>query len=96
MEEAKVSCLQQESLAFRIQAEEAQRNLAQAHDQLDQIMAETQSQREMADGKDVELQAEDLNGPKETGTRQHKHQVLTGDSKNPRNMCQINQNVDYQ
>ncbi|XP_046696001.1 uncharacterized protein LOC124379626 [Silurus meridionalis] len=58
MEEAKVSCLQQESLAFRIQAEEAQRNLAQAHDQLDQIMAETQSQREMADGKDVELQAE--------------------------------------
>ncbi|KAF7699873.1 hypothetical protein HF521_002831 [Silurus meridionalis] len=58
MEEAKVSRLQQESLSFRIQAEEAQRNLAQAHDQLDQVMAETRSQRETADGKDAELQEE--------------------------------------
>ncbi|KAF7699138.1 hypothetical protein HF521_003880 [Silurus meridionalis] len=58
MDEVKVSRLQQESLSFRIQAEEAQRNLAQAHDQLDQIMAETQSQRGTADEKDAELQEE--------------------------------------
>ncbi|KAF7709826.1 hypothetical protein HF521_016676 [Silurus meridionalis] len=58
MDEVKVSRLQQESLSFRIQAEEAQRNLAHAHDQLDQIMAETQSQRGKADEKDAELQEE--------------------------------------
>ncbi|KAF7691448.1 hypothetical protein HF521_011745 [Silurus meridionalis] len=58
IEEAKVSRLQQESLSFRIQAEEAQRNLAQAHDQPDQIMAETQSQRETAKEKYAELQEE--------------------------------------
>ncbi|KAK2827461.1 hypothetical protein Q7C36_018387 [Tachysurus vachellii] len=45
-EEKKNSRLQQESLSFQIQAEEARRNLAQAHDQLDRIQAETQSQRE--------------------------------------------------
>ncbi|KAK2852180.1 hypothetical protein Q7C36_007381 [Tachysurus vachellii] len=55
-EEEKNSRLQQELLSFQIQAEEARRNLAQAHDQLDRIQAETQRQREMADEEDAELQ----------------------------------------
>ena len=52
----KNSRLQQESLSLHIQVEEAQRNLAQAHDQLDQVQAGTQSQRETADEEDTELQ----------------------------------------
>ncbi|KAF7709992.1 hypothetical protein HF521_016842 [Silurus meridionalis] len=55
---AKILRLLTYNLIAQAKMEEAQRNLAQAHDQLDQIMAETQSQRETADGKDAELQAE--------------------------------------
>ncbi|KAF7697091.1 hypothetical protein C0J45_13498 [Silurus meridionalis] len=57
-DEASISSLEQESSAQRIQVEEAQKNPACAHGQLNPLMAETQKQCSTADEKDPEQQEE--------------------------------------
>ncbi|RXN35775.1 olfactory receptor 51B2-like protein [Labeo rohita] len=58
LSETSISRLEQEAAALKLQAEEAQRDLALAQSQLDQLETETPHQRRTMDEKDPELQEE--------------------------------------
>ncbi|RXN14959.1 NYNRIN-like protein [Labeo rohita] len=58
LSEASISRLEQEAAALKLRAEEAQRDLALAQSQLDQLETETPHQRRATDEQDPELQEE--------------------------------------
>lgn len=58
LSEASISRLEQEAAALKLRAEEAQRDLALAQSQLDQLETETPHQRRAMDEQDPELQEE--------------------------------------
>ncbi|RXN21994.1 Retrovirus-related Pol poly from transposon opus [Labeo rohita] len=58
LSEASISRLEQEAAALKLRAEEAQRDLALAQSQMDQLETETPHQRRTTDEKDPELQEE--------------------------------------
>ncbi|KAI2655879.1 Pro-Pol polyprotein [Labeo rohita] len=58
LSEASISRLEQKAAALKLRAEEAQRDLALAQSQLDQLETETLCQRRTTDEKDPELQEE--------------------------------------